>query len=48
MIIKLIVLCLTILAALSIIPIIRLLIKHKKLKTLVTSIYLYKMPHVDD
>ena len=44
---KILVLCPTTLGALSTIPIIRLLIKHKKLKTLVTSIALYKMPHVD-
>ena len=47
MICKILVLCLTILGALSTIPIIRLLIKHKKLKILVTSIALYKIPHVD-
>ena len=46
MIFKLLVLCLTILGALSTIPIIGLLIKHKKLKTLVTSAALYKIPHV--
>ena len=42
MIFKILILCLTILGALSTIPNIRLLIKHKKLKTLVTSIALYK------
>ena len=47
MIFKILVLCVTILGALHTIPIIRLLIKHKKLKTLVTSIAFYKMPHVD-
>ena len=47
MIVRLLVLYLTILGSLSTKPIIRLLIKHKKLKTLVASIGLYKMPHVD-
>ena len=47
MIFKILVLCLTILGALSTIPIIRLFSKHKKLKTLVTSIALYKRSHVD-
>ena len=47
MIFKILVLCLTILGALTTIPIIRLLIKHEKLKTLVANIDLYKMPHVD-
>ena len=47
MIFKILVLCLMMLGALSTIPIIRLVIKHKKLKTLVTSIALYKIPHVD-
>ena len=44
MIFKILVFCLPILAPLSTIPIIGLFIKHKKLKTLVTSIALYKMP----
>ena len=47
MIFKLLVLCLTILEALSTIPIIRLLIKYEELKNLVTSIALYIMPHVN-
>ena len=47
MLFKILVLCFFMLGVLITILIFRLLINHKKLKTLATSIALYKMPHVD-